>query len=137
MGRAYDFDLKASYTYYANVEPGYSDTLILEVNGSDVTLILYGFVIKYLMKIRENYFGEYTHFQTFEEFSQKNMDQLNSTEFTHLKTDIDLDVLIYVYVNNGSIILPANIYSAEANVLLNFASFDIDVRFTNYYMGMH
>lgn len=136
VGRAYDTNLKGSYTYHANVDAGYSDTLILETSASDVTLLLYGFVIKYLMKIRENYFGEHTHFQTFEEFAQKDKDHPDQPEFTHVKSDIDLDVIFHVYLNNGSVVLPANIYSAESNILLNFASFDIDVRFTNYYMGM-
>lgn len=144
VGRAYQVDLKGSYTYFSSAEPGYSDTLILEADADDVSLILYGFVISYFLKLRENYFGEFTHFQTFEEFENSEISQIDppeddtpqKSEFTHLKTDIDLDVLIYAFVNNGSVILPANIYSAESNVLLSFASLDFDTRFTNYYMDL-
>lgn len=138
VGRAYSLDVKTSYTYYSTAEPGISDTLIFEVNADDVTLILYGFVINYILKVRENYFGEYTHFQTFEEFelSDSNIEGPKPEVFTYTKTDTDLDVLFYVFINNGSIVLPANIYSAESNILLSFASFDIDTRFTNYYMDL-
>lgn len=142
-GRAHDFVLNGSYTYYSKSEPGTSDTLIMECHGSDVTFIAYGFLVRYLLKIRENYFGENIHFQTLEEFTHKQSTLPETedsheaeTEFTHTKTENDLDVLIYVYVTNGTIILPCNIYSAESHIMLNFASFDTDVRFTNYYMDL-
>jgi hypothetical protein len=60
--------MDASYTYFSNVSDNNADTLVLEVDGSDVTFIAYGFILKYLMKIRENYFGEHAHFQTLEEY---------------------------------------------------------------------
>lgn len=115
----------------------------MEINGSDVTFLAYGFLIRYLLKIRANYFGENIHFQTLEEFACKESmlgepdeAQETATEFTHTKTDNDLDVLIYAYVQNGTIVLPCNIYSAESHLMLNFASFDTDIRFTNYYMDL-
>lgn len=43
--------------------------------------------------------------------------------------------MFFVYVNNGTLLLPANIYGSEENVRLDFVTLDIDVRFTNYYMG--
>lgn len=143
-GRAHEFVLDGSYTYYAKTDPGTTDTLIMDCSGSDVTFIAYGFIIRYLLKIRENYFGENIHFQTLEEFSHKEsinpttLDEAQeaTTEFTYTKTENDLDVLFYVYVTNGTIVLPCNIYSAESHILLNFASFDTDVRFTNYYMDL-
>lgn len=115
----------------------------MEVNASDVTFIAYGFLIKYLLKIRANYFGEDIHFQTLEEYAMK-ADSLPTTdeppelttEFTHTKTESDLDVLLYFYVKNGTIALPCNIYSAKSHFLLNFATFDTDIRFTNYYMDL-
>lgn len=148
-GRAYDLNLKGSYTFFSQNEPGTSDILELEVLGSDVSFIAYGFMIRYILKIRENYFGEYVHFQTLEEFTQKQANlppaehkspldepQEAKTEYSYTKIDNDLDILIHVYVDNGTIILPSNIYSAEHHVLLNFASFDVDLRFTNYYMDL-
>lgn len=157
-GRAYNFLLKGSYTYFSKNEPGTSDILFMECFGSDVTFIAYGFLIRYLLKIRENYFGENMHFQTLEEYNQKQSARATdpptggsgeapagassvspetpATEYTYNKLENDLDVLLYVYVSNGSIVLPCNIYSAENHILLNFASFDVDMRFTNYYMDL-
>lgn len=157
-GRAYDFLLKGSYTYFSQNELGSSDILFMECSGSDVTFIAYGFLIRYLLKIRENYFGENIHFQTLEEYTQKQaahtptspssvsgdmadisaaeLPESEDTDYTYTKVDNDLDVLFTIYVTNGSIVLPCNIYSAENHVLLNFASFDVDLRFTNYYMDL-
>lgn len=50
--------------------------------------------------------------------------------------DNDLDVLLHVYVTDGCVALPCNIYSGRSNVRLDFNSFDIDCRFTNYYMDI-
>lgn len=72
MGRAHEFKLDASYTYYSDVTDTSADTLVIEIDGSDATLIAYGFIIKYLMKIRGNYFGENLHFQTLEEYFTNN-----------------------------------------------------------------
>lgn len=34
-------------------------------------------------------------------------------------------------------VLPANIYNPRSHVRLDFANYDTDVRFTNYYMGKY
>ncbi|CAN6638185.1 protein Csf1p [Trichomonascus vanleenenianus] len=135
LGRAYDFELQASYTYYSSTPENKADSLVLDINGSDVALICYGFVIKYLMKIRENYFGENSHFQTLEEYTHSNK-EIDKPSFKPFREDTDLDVIIFVNVTNGSIILPAGLYSAESNVRLDFATLTTDVRFTNYYMDL-
>ena len=38
--------------------------------GDEVSLKFYGFVIRYLFAVRENYFGDNIHFKTFEEYTK-------------------------------------------------------------------
>uniref|UniRef100_A0A060TBT7 ARAD1D34562p n=1 Tax=Blastobotrys adeninivorans TaxID=409370 RepID=A0A060TBT7_BLAAD len=134
LGRAHEFVIKGTYDYYATVEAGTTDTLVINANASDVTFVCYGFVLKYLMRVRENYFGEHAHFQTLEEFTS-NSRQL-TPEYKFTKNVNDTDVLLYVYVSNGTIVLPSCIYSPSSHLRLDFAAFDTDVRFTNYYMDL-
>lgn len=140
--------MKGTYTYYKDVADCNTDQIVLEATGSHATLILYGFVLKDIIKIRENYFGLTTHFQTLEEYTTnpRSMDvtfehskacsRTYSVNGKSNKVDNDLDLMLFVSVKSGTILLPANIYGAEENVRLDFATLDIDVRFTNYYMGM-
>lgn len=134
LGRSYNFRLNGDYTFYAAANPALTDTLLLDCSSEDTTFISHGFVLKYLMQIRENYFGESVHFRTLEEFN--NTTEEPPTEYTHFRTETGTDVLIYVLVNNGTIVLPANLYDGLAHVRLDFASFDTDCRFTNYYMDL-
>ena len=39
--------------------------------GDEVSLKFYGFVIRYLFAVRENYFGDNIHFKTFEEYTSQ------------------------------------------------------------------
>ena len=80
-GRAYDFELKGAYTYFKDVADCNTDQIVLEATGSNATLILYGFVLKDLIKIRENYFGLTTHFQTLEEYTTN--PRSLEVDFTH------------------------------------------------------
>lgn len=134
LGRSYNFKLNGGYTFYAAANPALTDTLLLDCSSDDTTFISHGFILKYLMQIRENYFGESVHFRTLEEFN--NTTEEPPIEYTHLRTETGTDVLIYVLVNNGTIVLPANLYDGLAHVRLDFASFDTDCRFTNYYMDL-
>jgi hypothetical protein len=62
----------------------------MEAYGSDATLICYGFFLQYLMKIRENYFGEYIHFRTLEEFSYN--PEFIGPQFTHVRVSTSVKV---------------------------------------------
>ena len=70
--------------------------------GDEVSLKFYGFVIRYLFAVRENYFGDNIHFKTFEEYtSQEETQENESTDGTSsqepnywklIKTENDMDV---------------------------------------------
>lgn len=82
-GRSHDFRLEGSYTYFSKVAEYNTDALLLEVHGSDTTFVAYGFILKYLMRVRENYFGERVHFKTLEEYTANPEDVTALPEFRH------------------------------------------------------
>ncbi|OWB76337.1 hypothetical protein B5S32_g488 [[Candida] boidinii] len=139
VGRANNFVLDGSYTYYPLIEIDSVDTVVLSCTCDDTTLECYGFVVNYIMVIKENYFGDHIHFQTFNEF----MDDLNRVEEENenptgkvMKSQNETDVFFSFCVNNGCLILPGHIYDSKSHIALHFKTLDVDIRFTNYYMDM-
>ncbi|KAK9464001.1 uncharacterized protein V1516DRAFT_89241 [Lipomyces oligophaga] len=150
------------------------DTISLDISTESTVLILYGFVIRYLMNVKNNYFGEDVHFKTLEEFTREanyrrnyigedidagtvlrsdyssNLDSENEDQESlspddqndsnkgsyEGSTETQSDVTVTFSTNKGSIILPQKIYSASSHLRLDLDMFDVDLRFTKYYMDL-
>ena len=136
-----DLRVDGSYHYCTNTAPGLTDTAIINIHGVAPTVHLYGFLIRYFIKLKDNYFGEDLHFQTLEEYQQR-INQTGSRGSSALDVDSykkisnDLDVVVAVTIDNACLMLPANLYSANRNIKISVASILLDLRFTNYYMDL-
>ncbi|KAK6458751.1 uncharacterized protein RJT20DRAFT_123813 [Scheffersomyces xylosifermentans] len=159
MGKSGDFTVDGTYTMFSSVEMNTSDYIEIRCLGDYVTLKFYGFVIKYLFLIRENYFGDNIHFKTFEEYTStlinssesetsstlasasgkvesKNPAEKDFDYWKILKTDNDVDILFTFQVRHGLVVLPYNIYNCSSHIGLTFDALDVDIRFCNYYMDL-
>lgn len=164
IGYASDFVVNGSYTYYNVVEHGAVDTIILNCSSKDTTVKLYGFVVKYFIDLKENYFGNLIHFKTYEEYTQsKHTEMLNdgmlrfatsvvpdasgfpvqtleSIErnrkdvYPLLKNETDLQLTWSTH--NGCLVFPCNIYDSRSHLALHFEDIDVDLRNNNYYMDL-
>ncbi len=68
VGRIGMFNMNGSYRYFAEVKKENLDQLKLEFNGRDVVYKAFGWTLRYLMILRDNYFGSFTHFSTLTEY---------------------------------------------------------------------
>ncbi|OJD19837.1 hypothetical protein AJ78_00196 [Emergomyces pasteurianus Ep9510] len=131
--------LTGSYKYNLDTSSALTDRLTLAIVGTSPKLWLYGFLIRYFLKVKENYFGEYLHFKTLEEYQSLLATTHTPEESSGMnpspKTN-DLDVFVQVHADHGSIFLPANIYDRTNCVRIDTVYFDTDLRFTNYYMDL-
>ena len=131
-------DLDGYYTYHPETSPRLTDILMLNISGTALRLYLHGFLIKYFMKMKDNYFGEFLHFKTLEEF-QDNLasgNALAADHHSHAKQDNDLDVMLNVKADRSCALVPANLYSRKENVRFDIVLAEADMRFTNYYMDI-
>ena len=139
LGKAGHVQLKGGYNFYTESSPSLTDTLTLDIQGADVLFCLYGFLIHYYLQFKENYFGDYIHFKTMEEF-QGLPHGLNSshTQMTEQEKppSNDLDVILLASVAESTLLLPSNIYTATKCVQLQIPYLNLDLRVTNYYMDM-
>ena len=127
-----------SYNYFATTSPNLTDILSLSVLGVAPRLDLYGSLVRYFMKIKDNYFGDDIHFRTLEEYQcQINMSEGPNFEVgLHSRLSNDLDVILDITAQDSCALLPANLYSSERNVRLEISSIAADLRITNYYMDL-
>ena len=165
IGRASEFTINGSYSYYSDIEVNSANHIVLRCKGDDVTLKMYGSLVKYVFVVRENYLGDNFHFKTFEEYNNDllnnspkdttyntqnnsstsvNNNSVDSDETLReehdywgmIKTDNDVDVLFSFAARNALLVLPHDVYGCKSHIGLSFDYFDADIRFTNYYMDM-
>ncbi|KAI0798779.1 hypothetical protein GGR55DRAFT_672121 [Xylaria sp. FL0064] len=131
----------AYYHYNTTTSPANTDTLVLNVTAQSVNFYLYGFLIRYFLLLKDNYFGEHVHFKTLDEYQHLlRVDaQGSNTETANRpppKKSNDLDVMLSVRADDPRIMLPGNLYSARRHIPIEAASVSVDLRFTNYYMDL-
>ena len=135
-----DLALNGSYNYKLSNSSQLTDTLILNISGVSLKIYLHGFLIKYFMKMKDNYFGDFVHFKTLEEYQEiSSAGQALGPEHSpsHAKKDDDLDVILNIKADQSCALLPANLYSRKDNVRLDILLIEADMRFTNYYMDLN
>ena len=134
-----DLTIGGRYNYHSSTESGLTDTLELDVYGATLTVELYGFLIRYILKLKDNYFGEDIHFRTLDEYQalhQKDGKVVAMESGDRHKKSNELDVILSIEAEDGAILLPANLYSAKDHIRLDLAQLHVDLRFTSYYMDL-
>ncbi|KAM0328019.1 hypothetical protein ACHAQA_005420 [Verticillium albo-atrum] len=141
IGQAENLVVDGGYTYNATTSPANTDTLTLNVSGQSPTATVHGFIIRYALKLKDNYFGDDVHFKTLDEY-QETLQLRERDPDAELalrpppKKSNDLDVILNVRVDDTRLLIPANLWSSKRNVQVEMASITADLRFTNYYMDL-
>ncbi|KAJ3570436.1 hypothetical protein NPX13_g5732 [Xylaria arbuscula] len=133
--------IDARYHYNTTTSPANTDTLVLDVAAQSPTFYLYGFLIRYFLLLKDNYFGDHVHFKTLDEYQQTLRDDSHglNTQISNRpppKKSNDLDVMLSIRTDDPRITLPANLYSAKRHIAIESSSLAVDLRFTNYYMDL-
>lgn len=151
MGSTDAFEIAGYYQYYNAVEVDHNNFAVINAIGDNITMLFYGYFIRYLFTLRENYFGDFKDFKTFEEYtngqafaaSEDSNASTVSGEFEKvpdywniLKTENDLNVHFTFLARKGLIILPCQIYDHAHHIGLLFDHLDVDIHLTHFYMDM-
>ncbi|KAK0629806.1 hypothetical protein B0T17DRAFT_526586 [Bombardia bombarda] len=141
VGHLENFVVDGSYNYNTTTSPSNTDTLILNITGQSLVVCLHGFVVRYGMKVKDNYFGEDVHFKTLEEYQEilrvkESNPEAEIVNKPPSKKSNDLDVILSLRADDPKILLPANLYSSRRHIQIDTASLSLDLRFTSYYMEL-
>lgn len=133
-----DLRIDGSYNYHTSTSPSLTDILLLDMHALSLKAELYGFLIRYMMKIKDNYFGDDIHFRTVQEYQElvtKGSDATSKSE-QRSRPSNDLDVILTITVSDSCAQLPSQLYSASDSITLDISSIEVDLRVTNYYMDL-
>lgn len=133
--------LNGSYNYCTSTSQSLTDTVLLHLHGIAPTIHLYGYLIRYFINFKDNYFGDDIHFLTLEEYQLRINkiligDTIGHDEVPHGRLSNDLDVILSIAAEDACLMIPANLYSAKKYIKINISSISLDLRFTNYYMDL-
>ncbi|KAK4179232.1 hypothetical protein QBC36DRAFT_82273 [Triangularia setosa] len=133
--------IDGAYHYNATTSPSNIDTIVLNISGQSPVAQLHGFLVRYMLVLKDNYFGEDVHFKTLEEYQDmlrlKETDSgAESANKPPPKKTNDLDVILSIRADDPKILLPVNLYSCGRHIQIDTANLALDLRFTNYYMDM-
>ncbi|KAK4207625.1 protein CSF1 [Rhypophila decipiens] len=133
--------IDGTYQYNSTTSPSNTDTLLVNVSGQSPVLTVFGFVVRYFLKVKDNYFGDDVHFKTLEEYQdvlrlKESKPEAELANKPPPKKSNDLDVILSLRADDPKILLPAGLYSSRRHVQIDTACIALDLRFTNYYMEM-
>lgn len=130
--------MTGSHNYFTETSASLTDTLTFDIHGTNFTLYAYGLLLRSLVKVKENYFGENLHFKTLEEHQGEEEvgtgDKSGAGQPTTRSND--LDVILCIVVDDADVVLAANLYAADENIAVNAPFATVDLRFTSYYMDL-
>ncbi|KAL7949960.1 hypothetical protein V8C42DRAFT_186696 [Trichoderma barbatum] len=142
LGHIEGLGVNGSYQYNATTSPANTDTLVLNVHAQSPCVYLYGFLVRYVMVLKDNYFGEHVHFKTRDEYQEQLQAKIQNPDAELVavrpppKKSNDIDVILAIRLDDPRLLVPTNIYSAKRYLQGELASLSLDLRFTNYYMDM-
>ncbi|KAI4754304.1 hypothetical protein E4T52_13557 [Aureobasidium sp. EXF-3400] len=140
LGTLKKLTLGGSHTLFVEQAPGLVDMLQMDICGTDLELQAFGYLVRMFINVKENYFGEFLHFKTLEEYQNAGADAANAEtnmvgRFAFRPAN-DLDVVLCITAEHPIIMLPANLYSAETYIRLELPVASMDLRVANYYLDL-
>ncbi|TDL24302.1 hypothetical protein BD410DRAFT_116796 [Rickenella mellea] len=156
ISRIPSIHVDASYDYFTEVRENNIDQLKLAITARDPVFKEFGWVVRHIMVLRENYFGAFTQFSTTEEYLFKREKQKQIGDPLEFKyrpgKSNSFQVEMTVHVVDGCIILPAGLPGYEraapfgkdgtdnvglgAGVLYKVPQLQLVLRLHDYYMEM-
>ncbi|CAB4400532.1 unnamed protein product [Rhizophagus irregularis] len=135
-----NFTIEGNYQYYSFVDPNHVESLTLIMKGKKVNLKLFGFVIRYFLILQMNYFGNYINFMTSDEYLTRHdpkraVNNICSQEIAKPPAN-PFEVYMILVIEDGTLILPENLYSADNFSTVQFHELQIELRNLDVYMDM-
>lgn len=125
---------------HGDSKPGQTDLLRFDIWASGLELKAFGQLIRQFISLKENYFGDYIHFKTLEEFQHASDDledaNAKTASLPHPETPNEMDVILCIVVEDTSVKLPTNLYSCHDWIQAELPLANLDLRINSYYLDM-
>ncbi|PHH73402.1 hypothetical protein CDD80_3841 [Ophiocordyceps camponoti-rufipedis] len=137
LGVADGLVVSGSFNFNSTVAPGLTDTIVLKVHVQAPHVRIYGFIMRYIVLLRDNIFAEYMHFKTLGEYlelKKQGADTVTPPSNTGMN---ELDLILAVRVDDPRALIAANVYcGGERCIQADLADLSLDLRLNSYIMDM-
>ncbi|RUS20577.1 hypothetical protein BC937DRAFT_94898 [Endogone sp. FLAS-F59071] len=139
-GSIVSFSLNGTYEFYSFLDPSHLESLTMFLKGSGATFKLFGFTVRYLLILRENYFGPFMNFSTLEEYRRRREHPEEARDIARRQAEAKapsdpFEVFISLILEDGSLILPENLYDRANSSLIEFHELQLELRVLDVYLG--
>ncbi|KAG9100753.1 hypothetical protein FS749_013050 [Ceratobasidium sp. UAMH 11750] len=139
VGRIESLLVSGSYTAYSDVRADAVDRLKLDIQASGVVFKAFGWAVRHLMVVKENYFGMFTSFTMRNEFFTKlhsqNFGDPVREKYREGKSN-SFEVDLGVSVSDSLLVLPQEVYDCQTGVVLEISELQLILRLHEYAMEM-
>ncbi|KAI7863888.1 hypothetical protein BDF14DRAFT_1972429 [Spinellus fusiger] len=135
--------INGSYEYYSTVDIlHHIESLNLDIKFDGITIKLFGTLIRYLVILKENYFGRWVNFSTLDEYRERRANPQKWLDTKKKQTDAKpmqdpFEVYVIAKVQDGAILLPENLYDCTHYSQIDFQELQVELRNLDIYMDMH
>ncbi|KAI9269315.1 hypothetical protein BDA99DRAFT_348390 [Phascolomyces articulosus] len=143
FGMSVSVGIEGSYEYYTSVDVlRHIESLNLNIKLDGVTCKLFGTVIRYILILKDNYAGQWINFSTIDEYRQRRQEPQKWQEMKKRQADAKpiqdpFEVYILVDIQDGSLLLPENLYDCSHYSQMDFQELQVELRNLDIYMDMY
>ncbi|KZT51915.1 hypothetical protein CALCODRAFT_521058 [Calocera cornea HHB12733] len=139
FGNSPVFKIAGSYTSYTGTHRDFIDRLRLDITAEGTVFKCFGWVVRHVMVLRDNYFGQFTSFTTLEEYQQRRargeVGDPVEAKYRPGKSN-PMDVEVSIDVQDGLVLLPQEVHDFTAAVAINVPEFEVSIDVHETHMGL-
>ena len=128
-----------THTVFSQVTSDNVDVLTIDLDLDGIKFQILGWVIKYLIEIKENYFGTFVHFVTPGEYRARHAEgkQGDPVEQKYRPGQSNIfEVVLTLNARNNIALLPQEIHDCKSALGLNIPGFGLHLRNHDYFMEL-
>ena len=141
VGKVGQLTATASYTFYSTRHPDHQEKLVLHLEGRRVAFKALGWVLRRMFCIKDNYFGGFTQFTTWTEFSEK---------FDHDPTSVGdpveekwrpgrsdpFSVQVTMNIEESLILMSDEVFSANSGIVIPVPQLQMALKSTEHFLEL-
>ncbi|KAG9009804.1 hypothetical protein FRB93_005075 [Tulasnella sp. JGI-2019a] len=131
--------LDCSYMSCAEVRDDNIDKLNIDFKGRNLLFKVYGWSIRHFLRLKDNYFGRFTHFSTVQEYmekqSQGSIGDPIIAKYRKGKSNM-FEVTFSLDMVNPCTFFPQEIYDCKAALMMRTTSFQVYLRLHDYFLEL-
>ena len=139
FGSVEKVNVDVNHTVLSQVTPENVDTLAIDMHLDGIKFQVLGWAIKYLIEIKDNYFGTFVHFVTPGEYRTRHADgkQGDPVEQKYRPGNSNtFELVLTLEARNSIALLPQEIHDCKSALGLNIPGFGVHLRNHDYFMEL-